>query len=120
MANRGADGVWISRDQRWERLHPGSPKHMAAGDFDGNGRLDLAFDLGGDGLWLWMNDGVWSRVDTMPADLMLTVDLDGNGADDLLLSQGVAGTNVWMNNRTWRHLHDRPVRHVVAGHRDGQ
>ncbi len=110
------------------QVFPASQLHdIAAGDVDGDGKLDLVVSGTPQGTTIWLNDGgghftVGQNVSSNVGALQLA-DVDGDGDLDLLL--GSTGTRVWINDGHGRFadsgqvLGSLPSRSLAVGDLDG-
>lgn len=106
----------------WVGLH-GLPAHAyAVGDMDGNGKDDIAIDLGpAHGLSVWMNHSTWVELRSDRADVLEMVDLDGNASKELAANfPGVSNPlKVYWNNSWWSDLHSLEATDLDAGQING-
>jgi glucose/arabinose dehydrogenase len=116
----GASGLWTRYNNGlFARLHTVSPRAMATGDLDGNGKADLIVDFPGAGVWVWSNDAGWFQLHTVNAASIATGDLDGNGLDEVLLDFPGFGLWVRVNNSGWFQLHAASPSRMVTADLDG-
>lgn len=67
---------------------------------------DLIVDSGSTGIWKWLNNTTWSRLDTRTSKSAILADVDHNGQQDQVVDFGSAtGIWMWMNNSAWVPLH---------------
>ncbi|OGD17729.1 MAG: hypothetical protein A2W03_07245 [Candidatus Aminicenantes bacterium RBG_16_63_16] len=84
-----ADDAFVAKITYWESW---SPK-QAVGDFDGDGRQEVAVDFGATGTWIW-DGGSWSVLTGLDPEGMLAADVNGDGFDEIVLSFRAAG--IWI------------------------
>lgn len=95
----------------------GVREHLITGDFDGNGRSDLA-NIRSDGLWVLMGGATaWTRLHTTYAGGFTVGDLDASGREELIVDFDAGGLWARYNNATWTRLHPKDVEwsSLVAG-----
>ena len=86
-------------------------KH-AAGDFDGDGRDEIAMDFGSTGAWMY-DSGVWSQLTSYNPENMIPFDVDGNGDKELAIDLGTLGLWMW-NNGIWSQLTVNSPEYMIA------
>ena len=69
------------------------PKH-AVGDFDDDGRVEVAMDFGAKGIWLY-NSGAWTQLSPVNPESLLAADVDGDGVDEIVADLGASGLWLW-------------------------
>jgi uncharacterized delta-60 repeat protein len=66
---------------------------------------EIVVDFGGIGLWAWMNDASWLKLNNASPDQVVTGDMDGNGQDDVIAAFS-SGIFVKRNLGGWTQLHN--------------
>lgn len=62
---------------------------------------DLVVDSGTTGLWQWLNNTNWSRLDARTSKSVILADVDHNGQQDQVVDFGSgSGIWMWMNNNS--------------------
>ncbi|MBM4201467.1 MAG: hypothetical protein FJ189_09300, partial [Gammaproteobacteria bacterium] len=76
---------WLSSKGFVSRIHALPTQQLAAADFDGNGRSDLALAFAApySGTWLWVNGVGWVRIHTLSARHLAAGDFNRDGRSDL-------------------------------------
>jgi hypothetical protein len=87
-------------------------KHVA-GDFDGDGKDEIAVDFGATGAWMWDN-GVWTQLTASNPEAMIAADVDADNVDEIIADLGAAGLWLW-NAGAWTQLSAVNVETVAAG-----
>jgi hypothetical protein len=87
-------------------------KH-AAGDFDGDGKDEIAVDFGATGAWMWDN-GVWTQLTASNPEAMIAADVDADNVDEIIADLGTSGLWLW-NAGAWTQLSAVNVETVAAG-----
>lgn len=121
--NDGAySGLWIYYPSigNFVFFHPWQAQSITAGDLDGNGKKELIFDFGSNGLWVYWNQSVWRQLHWYDPTSMTVGDYDGNGKDDLAV-QFAGSNNIWMYRDTgvWQYVHTLSVGAAVAADVNG-
>jgi hypothetical protein len=73
--------AFVAKITSWDSW---SPKH-AVGDYDADGRNEIAVDFGTNGVWIW-DSGSWTVLTGLDPANMLAADVNGDGADEIFLS----------------------------------
>jgi len=91
------------------------PRH-AAGDYDGDGRKELAVDFGAAGIYLY-DSGAWSQISASNPESLLPADVDGDNVDEIVADLGATGLWLW-NAGAWTQLSGVNVESLAAGDPD--
>jgi hypothetical protein len=76
-------------------------QHSGGGDFDGDGRNDLAVFRPSTGVWYAQNgDGFTAQSFGSASDVPVSADYDGDGKTDRAVFKNVGGSGVWEINRS--------------------
>jgi hypothetical protein len=72
-----------------------------------SGPEDLLVDFGSaNGIWTLYDNGTWTKLHVLSAEMTVTGDLDGNGIDDAVIDFGSEwGIWVHLNDTSWFQLH---------------
>lgn len=100
LINFGPGGTWLyDYGRAWRQVHPWGAQITKVGDFDGNGRDDIAFAFGpGQGIWLYENAASWRQFDAGSSPQAMAVgDFDGSGASDLAVAASSVSVFVHYN-----------------------
>ncbi len=97
-------------------FEPPLSKH-SVGDFDGDGRDEVAMDFGASGAWMWDN-GVWTQLTNINPENLTAADVDGDNDEEILLDLGASGLWLW-NGGAWIQVSNVNVDTVAAGDIDG-
>ena len=91
-----------------------------AADLDGNGRDDLVFSFGSNGIWSYIKSRSipWAQLNAAPANALVVCDLDGNGLSDVVIAFGSNGLWAYMNNQNWAQLHPQSPSVMAAAYLD--
>ena len=100
-------GVWAYMNgTSWVQIHTRQAKRMAAGNLDGNARLDLVIDFGpGVGVWVLSNLTTWTPLHTFATENIVVADLDGNGKAEVIIDFGGPGLWSYEDGRGWLQMH---------------
>ncbi len=114
-------GLWGRLDNwDWVKLHDLSPAAVTAAYLDENVLQDLLIDFGPDGLWQWMNNQAWIKLEGVQSpSATVAADLDGNGHEDLVFSFGNNGLWALMNHQVWVQLDKASVNAITPADLDG-
>jgi Tol biopolymer transport system component len=82
-------------------------------------RNDALVDLGGAGLWQWMNNRVWLKLDNASPIAVTTGSLDGNVKEEAILSFAGVGLLTRSNNYSWSKLHSSAPSLLATGDLNG-
>ncbi len=115
----GGPGLWmLSSDASATQIHSLNVVATATGDFDGNGRDDLAVNFGsGIGLWVWMNHATWVSIHSLSPPQMVIGDLDDNGRDELIAVFAGAGIWRWSDGNSFQ-VHGVTPNRLAVGRLD--
>lgn len=101
----GGTGIWIWWNRtEWRQLHAISSNAMVVGDFDHNGRADVAIDFPATGLYVYWNGASLQPLHSLSPSRMMAGDIDGGG-DDLILEYPGYGIWVRRSSGEWNQLH---------------
>lgn len=118
----GAAGVWAYYpvSATWRCLTGRQAESFAIGDFDGNGKADVAADFGANGLWFFKNDSTWECKHGYNPIWMAAGDQDGNGKSELFVSFAQSA-DVWTLQSTgaWTWLNRITTINGLAADIDG-
>jgi hypothetical protein len=81
---------------------------------------DIVVGLGTLGLWAYMNDSSWLKLNNVSPDQVVLADIDGNGEDDVIgdFSSTFGGIFVKRNQQGWHQLHSLRAELLAAGDLD--
>jgi len=86
-------------------------------------RNDLLVDLGAEGLWRFLNNSTWRKLDARSPVAIAAADLDGNGRDEVIASFSVAGFRGlfarYNGSRSWIRLDNGVPTKLAVGDLDG-
>jgi hypothetical protein len=97
---------------------PAESSDQAVGDFDGDGRDEVAVDFGANGIWL-ADDSGWSQISANNPERLLAMDVQGDHIDEIIGDFGASGLWIWVNN-AWHIISSRNADFFVAGNIDGK
>ena len=99
----------------------GSDPHSAPSNCSKKLRDDIVVDFGSIGLWAWMNDAGWQKLNNASPEKVITGDVDGNGQDDVIadFSSTYGGIFVKRNLGGWVKLHNYTPETWAVGDLDG-
>jgi len=81
--------------------------------------LDIAFDLGPNGLWMNYAATGWKKLHATNPEEMASGDVDGNGQSDLIVDLPGLGVSVWLNDSTWIPLTSLNSGPIITADLDG-
>jgi len=85
--------AWMNHDS-WRFIHPGNPTRMEAADLNQDGRDDLIMVFAGQGVWRWVDTGVWVQLHARDASVIavnggsMIADFPGDGLWTYSLARG--------------------------------
>jgi len=92
------------------------PKH-ALGDFDGDGRNEIAVDFGPAGISVW-DAGAWTLISASDPEGLVAGNFAGLTGDQLAADFGAAGVSIW-NGATWNVISAQNAQRMVVADTDG-
>jgi hypothetical protein len=121
ILNFPSDGIWVYRNgTSWFQLHPQRAQAIAVGDFDRDGRDEVAIGFAdGFGTWIYRDGRAWLPLHPRSAAHIAFGDFDRTGTTDFVLDFG-PGLGIWIydNLTSWRLLHPRSARNLVTADLD--
>ncbi len=115
-----SSGIWYwdKASSRWTKMYSRAPSGaIAAGDFTGDGRADVA-SVWSSGLW-YQNGATlgWTRVSNKTPNRIATGDVTGDGWDEIIGCGGNWASGVWYRdvfNGKWYHPYSSTPHGAIA------
>jgi Tol biopolymer transport system component len=87
------NGIWYFDGDKTQMTPYVTNGDIAAGDFTGDGRADVASCWGSDGLW-YQNGATldWTKIDDSPPNTVTAGDVTGDGRDEII---GTWSSGIW-------------------------
>lgn len=76
----------------WRRIRSGNPNAIACGELGGMGREVIA-SFGSQGLWAYVDNVGWTKINNNSAETITFTDLDGGCLDELVW--GFTAIGLW-------------------------
>jgi hypothetical protein len=107
--NGGTYDAFVAKISYWDLW---AAKH-AVGDFDGDGKKEVAVDFGAAGIYIY-DQGSWSQISSLNPEGLLAADVDGDNVDEIVADMGAVGLWLW-NSGVWNQLSGVNVESLAVG-----